>query len=154
MVITFHVLWFICLSFSLVHFKNGPEYLTRSTAQVFIPLIRFLQHSFVSSSFLDLLRCSFHFLNYYYYYYYYYYFTHLRVFHISVSWWFSTGVWVTASLLTFPGLFSIMADFNNAVVWMVSTRPLISKSSISFTNPLTTVPSSPYTIGIIITFVP
>ena len=29
-----------------------------------------------------------------------------RVFHISVSWWFFTGVWVTASLLKSPGLVS------------------------------------------------
>ena len=28
----------------------------------------------------------------------------IRVFHISVSWWFFTGVWVTASLLKSPGL--------------------------------------------------
>ena len=53
------VLWSTCLSSSLVHFKNGPEYLMRGTAQVFIPLISFLQHSFVSSSFLILLRYSF-----------------------------------------------------------------------------------------------
>ena len=36
-------------------------------------------------------------------YYYYYY----RVFHISVSWWFFTGVWVTASRLKSPGLVSV-----------------------------------------------
>ena len=54
MVISFLVLWFICLSSSLVHFKNGPEYLTGvGTAQVFIPFIRFLLFSLVSSSFLD-----------------------------------------------------------------------------------------------------
>ena len=47
------------LNSSLVHFKNGPEYLTRGTAQVFIPLIRILQYSFVSSCFLVLLRYSF-----------------------------------------------------------------------------------------------
>ena len=29
-----------------------------------------------------------------------------RVFHISISWWSFTGVWVTASLLKSPGLFS------------------------------------------------
>ena len=49
----------ICLSLSLVHSRKGPEYLTRDTAQVFIPLIRFLLLSFVSSSFLVLLRYSF-----------------------------------------------------------------------------------------------
>ena len=51
MVISFLVLWSICLSLSSVHFRKGPEYLTRGTAQVFIPLIRFLLESFVSSSF-------------------------------------------------------------------------------------------------------
>ena len=43
---------------------------------------------------------------------------------------------------------SILADFNNAVVWMVSARPFISKSSCPFTNPLLTVPRAPITIGI------
>ena len=55
----FLVLWFICLSSSLVHLRKGPEYLTSGTAQVFIPLIRFLLESFVSSNFLFLLRYSF-----------------------------------------------------------------------------------------------
>ena len=59
MVISFLVLWSICLSSSLVHLKKSPEYLTRDTAQVFIPLIRFLLESFVSSSFRVLLRYSF-----------------------------------------------------------------------------------------------
>ena len=58
MVISFLVLWSICLSSSLVHFRKGPEYLTSDTAQVFIPLITFLLESFVSSSFLVLLRYS------------------------------------------------------------------------------------------------
>ena len=49
-------------------------------------------------------------------------------------------------------LLSILADFNNAVVWMVSTRPLISKSSSPFINPLVTVPREPITISINITF--
>ena len=43
----FFVLLSICLSSSLVHFRKGPEYLTRGTAQVFIPLIRFLFDSFL-----------------------------------------------------------------------------------------------------------
>ena len=49
----------------------------------------------------------------YYYYYYYYCFTLLRVFHISLSWWFLTGVWVTENLLKSPGLFSVF--------WPIST---------------------------------
>ena len=48
-------------------------------------------------------------------------------------------------------LLSILAVFNNAVVWMVSTRPPTSKSSSPFNNPLVTVPKAPITIGIIVT---
>ena len=48
-------------------------------------------------------------------------------------------------------LLSILAVLNNAVVWMVSTRPPTSKSSNSFSNPLVTVPNAPITIGIIVT---
>ena len=59
MVISFLVLWSICLSSSLVHLRKGPEYLTRDTAQVYISLMRFLLESFVSSSFRVLLRYSF-----------------------------------------------------------------------------------------------
>ena len=49
-------------------------------------------------------------------------------------------------------LLSILAVFNNAVVWMVSTRTLTSKSSRPFNNSLVTVPKAPITIGIIVTF--
>ena len=59
MVISFLVLWSICSSSSLVYFRKGPEYLTRDTALVFIPFIRFLLFSSVSSSFLVLLQYSF-----------------------------------------------------------------------------------------------
>ena len=48
-------------------------------------------------------------------------------------------------------LLSILAVLNNAVVWMVSTRPPTSKSSSPFSNPLVTVPKAPITIGIIVT---
>ena len=48
-------------------------------------------------------------------------------------------------------LLSILAVFNNAVVWMVSSRPPTSKSSRPFNNPLVTVPNAPITIGIIVT---
>ena len=41
---------------------------------------------------------------------------------------------------------SILADLNHVVVWMVSTRPLISKSSNPFKNPSVTVPRAPITI--------
>ena len=45
-------------------------------------------------------------------------------------------------------LLSILADLNTAVVWMVSSQPLISKS----TSPFVTVLNAPITIGITVTF--
>ena len=49
-------------------------------------------------------------------------------------------------------LLRILADLNYTVVRIVSTRPLISKSSSSSINPLVTVPKAPITIGITVTF--
>ena len=49
-------------------------------------------------------------------------------------------------------LLSILADLNNVVVWMVFTRPVISKSSNPCTNPLVTGPRAPITIGLTVTF--
>ena len=48
---------------------------------------------------------------------------------------------------------SILTDLNNAVDLMVSTCPLISKSTSHFTNSLGIVPSGPITIGITVTFI-
>ena len=48
---------------------------------------------------------------------------------------------------------SILADLNNAIIWIVSTHPLIPKSSThAFNNPLVTLPKAPIRIGIIVTF--
>ena len=47
---------------------------------------------------------------------------------------------------------SILADLRNAIVRIVSTRPLISKSWCSCTNSLVFVPSAPITTGITVTF--
>ena len=49
-------------------------------------------------------------------------------------------------------LLSILAVLNNAVVWIVSTRPPTSKSSSPFNNPLFTVPKASIRIGIIVIF--
>ena len=45
-------------------------------------------------------------------------------------------------------ILSILADLRNAVVLMVPTRPLISKSSCPYIHPFLTVPKTPITIGI------
>ena len=45
-------------------------------------------------------------------------------------------------------LLSILTDFNEAVNWMISTCPLISKSFYFFTNPLEILLSSPITTDI------
>ena len=65
------------------------------------------------------------------------------VFHINVSWWSFTGVWMTASFLVSRTLLSILADLNSVVVYMFSIYLPISNSSYSFTKPLKTVPSPP-----------
>ena len=52
----------------------------------------------------------------------------------------------------FRTLLGILADLSNAVVWIVSTYNLISKSSSHFINHLGIVPSVPITIGITVTF--
>ncbi len=52
----------------------------------------------------------------------------------------------------FRTLLSILAVLDNAVVWIASTRPPNSKSYRPFNNSLVTVPKTPITIGIIVTF--
>ena len=79
-----------------------------------------------------------------YYYHNYLLFNVLMVFHWSLS--------ESKSLQVSRTLLSILAVLNNVEVWMVSTRPLISKSSGLFNKPLVTVPKAPITIGIIVTF--
>ena len=97
----------------------------------------------------------------------------MRVFHVSFSWWSFTGVWVYIIIYSLEffhsatsdglsleielqqvsrTLLSILAVFNNAVFWMVSTRPPTYKSYRPFNNPLVTVSKAPITIGIIVTF--
>ena len=46
----------------------------------------------------------------------------------------------------------ILAVLSNAVVWIFSVRPPISKRSRPFNNPLVIVPNAPITIGTIVTF--
>ena len=50
-------------------------------------------------------------------------------------------------------ILDILALLDNAVVWMVSTCPLISKSTRPFNRYLWIVPSVPITDGITVTFI-
>ena len=68
----------------------------------------------------------------------------LMVFHWGLSEWKSPQVSRT--------LLSILAVFNNAVVWMVSTHSPTSKSSSPFNSSLVIVPKALIAIGIIVTF--
>ena len=49
-------------------------------------------------------------------------------------------------------LLSILADLSNAVLWIVSARTLISKSSSPLRKPFGTDPSAPAIIGITFLF--
>ena len=73
-------------------------------------------------------------------------------FHVSISWGSFTGVWVTSLLSSPVQLLSILVELSNAIVSIVSTSPLISKSSHSFTNSFLIVPRAPVTIGVTVTF--
>ena len=66
------------------------------------------------------------------------------VFHWSLS--------DSKSLQVSRTLLSILVILNNAVIWIVSTRPPTSKSSRPLNNPLVIVPKAPITIGTIVTF--
>ena len=57
------------------------------------------------------------------------------------------------SLQVYRTLLSILAVLNNAVVWMVSTRPPTSKSSNPFNSIFVTISNVPIMIGIIIAYV-
>ena len=51
-IINLLVLWSVYVNSSLVYFKKGPEYLTRETIQVFIPLMKLLLQKLLPRSFL------------------------------------------------------------------------------------------------------
>ena len=54
----------LCIVISLlVHFKNGPEHLSRGTTKVFLPLMRLLLQCLYSRSFLVPLRFSFYLMS-------------------------------------------------------------------------------------------
>ena len=64
------------------------------------------------------------------------------------NWSLSDSKFLQVSLI----LLTILADLNNAVVWMVSSCLFISNSSSPFTNHLLIVPRAAIAIGITVTF--
>ena len=127
-IIHFLLHWFICLNSSFTHFKNGPGYLTRRTTLVFIPLMKFLLQILISRSFL--VHARYFFLIFFisaclmesassipklllll--------FTSWEFFTSIFSWWFFTVVWVTASFLKSPGLFSVFWLFNMIIIMII-----------------------------------
>ena len=65
---------------------------------------------------------------------------------------FHCGLIDSKSLQVSKTLLSILANLNNAVARMVTTRPLISKSSSPCTNPFVVVRCVPITTGITVNF--
>ena len=85
---------------------------------------------------------------------YYYYFTNLKVFFTPAL---ADGFPRESEWQQVPQvsrtLLSILTDLNNALVKIISTRPLISKSSSPYTSSSVTVPSVSITIAINVNFV-
>ena len=125
-IINFLVFWSACLSFSLVHFKNGPKYFMQGDCPGVYPF----DEIYIGIIIIIIVIYSLEFFT--------------LVFHWNSS--DSKSPQVSRTLL------SILAVLNNAVVWMVSTHRPTSKSSSSFNNPLVTVPKALIKIGIIVTF--
>ena len=81
-----------------------------------------------------------------------YYFISCEFFHTSVSWCIFTGVWVTESLLSFPGLFWIFSLISKILVACFNSSFVYNSSSL-LSKPLETVPREPKIIGIIVTLI-
>ena len=68
----------------------------------------------------------------------------LMIFHWSLS--------DSKSPQVFRIFLSLLADLSNTIVWTVSARPIITRSSIQCANLLVTIPRVPITIDIVVTF--
>ena len=74
-------------------------------------------------------------------------------FHTSFHRWFFTGIWVTTSLLRFPGhLWLFLQILTVSVVWIVYILKISSSSSL-FSVFLGIVPSASNTIGMTVAFI-
>ena len=115
-VISFLVLLSFCWSSFLVHFKNGPEYLTRGTTQVCMHLMGFLH----SSSFLVRLRYSF------------YVFFHLHLFH-GIHFQFSQRL-ISFLLISFRSV-QVFSWFITSIPSFICCFPLFIISMAHFSIP-------------------
>ena len=88
----------------------------------------------------------------YYYYYYYYYYYSFGFFTPALAGVFSSASKWLQVFFNLMTLRSILADLNNAVVWMLPALSLSSNSSSFLRNPLGIVPNASITIRIIVTF--
>ena len=96
---------------------------------------------------INLLNYYYYYYHLYYYYYYYYYTCErfsLQLYPMISHWSLNDSMSPQVSRT----LLSILTDLNKAVVWMVSTPPIISKSSSIIINVLTTLTIAPITIDI------
>ena len=66
----------------------------------------------------------------------------------SVCWWAFSRVWVTASILTFSGLFSVSSHYQQCCCLDGPSSFDFQPPLVFFCKPLRTVPSAPITIGI------
>ena len=144
------VVWIVSTRPHISCGRNNPLLTVPSTPITIGITVIFMFHSFFCSLarswYLSLFLLSFS-------YYYYHYYLLIRVSHIRVSWWFFTGVWVTASLLKSPGLFSVFCP--SSIMLSFGWSPLVRQlpnPSGPFNYPLVTVPKAPITIGTFDTF--
>ena len=98
-VINFLNYWSISLSSSLVHFKNGPEYLMRRNTKVFVLLLRFQKPSLVSFFFLFLYLFNLYLM--------------VSAFNIpKYLWYFIISFWYFQNLIVLFCLLSILTHFS------------------------------------------
>ena len=121
---------------------NNPFVIVPKASITIGIIVTSMFHSFFSS------LARYRYLSFYYYYYYYYcYYYSLRVFHTGVR-----GQRHSKYSQVSRTLHSILTDLNISVMWMVSSRSLISMSPNLRTNSFVTLPNAPITSDITVTF--
>ena len=116
-VINFLVFWSIYLNSSFVHFMISPEYLTRWTAKMFIPLLIFLFQSLVSRIFLIYRRNSFFFFFF---------------FSSTLVWWCSLSIFQSDFYFCFFSSVLILSRFDWSILSSIHHFPLFIMSIAHF----------------------